>query len=116
MALIQNQISVGHSLLWVYNCPLVYASSICLFIFFCELHIGCNKIINFLGRSAFAVLLFHMTFFSEYRYFAKEIYYSYNGLACIAMTAVYILFVYLLVTLIDQPRVYTYNHFLNKNK
>lgn len=114
IAFIQNHIPFGRSLLWVYNCPLVYASSICLFIFFCQLNIGNSSIINFFGRSAFAVLLFHMTLFSLYRYYAKEVYETYNGLACIAMTAAYILIVYLLVTLIDQPRIYIYNHFFKK--
>lgn len=116
VALIQNHITAGRSLLWVYNCPLVYASSIFLFIFFCQLNIGYNRVINFFGRSAFAVLLFHMALFSSYKYYAKEIYESYNGLACIVITSVFILLVYLLASLIDQPRVYIYNHFLNKNK
>lgn len=114
VAFLQNFIPVGRSLLWVYNSPLVYASSICLFMFFCQLHISSSKVINFFAASAFAVLLLHMSLFAQYQNICKSIYCKYDGVVCIGITLCFILCVYLFSTIIDQPRKILYSLFFKK--
>lgn len=114
IAFVQNYVPIGRSLMWVYNSPLVYTSSVCLFAFFCQLHIAYNKIINWLAASAFAVLLFHMSLFKTYQSICKWIYDNYNGIACIAASCGFIIALYLIVTLLDQPRKFIFD-FISKH-
>ena len=114
IALSQNKIPIGRSLLWVYDFPLVYFSSICLFMFFViPPNLDTSKVINWLAKSAFAVLLLHMSFFSEYHTICKIIYNAFDGVGCILMTFIAICVVYLSVTIIDQPRQFLYKYFIN---
>jgi len=61
IALIQYKIPVFRSLIWSYDCPIVFFQSVMMFIFFVNMKINYNKAINFIGRSSFAVLLFHIS-------------------------------------------------------
>lgn len=114
IALLQNKIPVGRSLLWVYDFPLVYFSSIYLFMFFAiPPYLDISKVINWLAKSSFAVLLFHMSFFSEYHAICRTIYEAFDGVACIMMTFIIICLVYLSITIIDQPRQLIYKYFIS---
>lgn len=115
IAFVQNYVPIGRSLMWVYNSPLVYTSSICLFAYFCQLQIAYNKIINWLAASAFAVLLFHMSLFKTYQGICSIIYDNYNGIVCIAVSLGFIIVLYLIVTLLDQPRRFIFD-FISKYK
>lgn len=107
-------ISRGRDLMWDYSNPIIYFSSISLFVFFITPpQMGTSKVINWLAKSAFAVLLLHMSFFSEYHTICKIIYNAFDGVGCILMTFIAICVVYLSVTIIDQPRQFLYKYFIN---
>lgn len=107
-------ISRGRDLMWDYCNPIIYFSSISLFIFFITPpNIGTSKVINWLAKSAFAVLLLHMSFFSEYHAICRTIYEAFDGVACIMMTFIIICLVYLSITIIDQPRQLIYKYFIS---
>lgn len=61
IGIIQYRIPFFRSLIWVYNCPIVLLESVLLFVFFAQLKLQHNKVINFIGRSCFAVLLLHIS-------------------------------------------------------
>lgn len=66
VALLQYRIPFGRSMLWSYECPLVYLSSICFFMFFVHWDMKFCRMVNWLAASSFAVLLFHIQPFSHY--------------------------------------------------
>lgn len=103
VALLQNYVPVGQSLLWAYNSPLVLCSSVCLFLFFTSLHINPSHIINKLAASSFAVLLFHMSSFAGYFKVCKYVYTRYDDFMVIIVTALVVLGYYLAAFLLDQP-------------
>lgn len=104
VALAQNYSPVGQSLLWAYDCPLVFASSICFFMIFEQLRMRHSKLINTLAASAFAVLLFHMSACSGYSRFCRTIYENYSGLTVIALTAAVVVCYLFISFILDQPR------------
>lgn len=110
VAVAQNYFPVGQSLLWAYDCPLVFASSICFFMFFEQLRIRHNKLINTLAASAFAVLLFHMSAFSGYSRFCRAIYENYSGITVVALTAVVVVCYLGISFILDQPRKILFAH------
>ena len=67
-----------------------------------------NKIINKLAQSSFAVLLFHVCPFVRYKAVCKYIYESYDGICCVAMTFLCVIFFYLIAAAIDQLRTFLY--------
>lgn len=105
IALLQTRYPVGTSLLWSYDFPLVYVSSICLFMYFVKKDIGYVKWINWLAASSFAVLLFHVAPFARYKETNQYIFENYSGLSCVLLTALCVLGYYLVATLIDQIRI-----------
>lgn len=109
IALLQNYVPVGKSLVWSYDCPLVYASAVCLFLFFVQLRVRQSRFVNWLAASAFAVLLLHCSPFWGYKEVCKAIYDGCSGISCVLLTALYAVFTYFAATLIDQVRVYMYN-------
>lgn len=105
IALLQNKYPIGTSLLWSYDFPLVYVSSICLFMYFVKKDIGHVKWINWLAASSFAVLLFHVAPFARYKETNQYIFENYSGLKCVLFTALCVLGYYMVATLIDQLRI-----------
>lgn len=61
IAVLQVRFDYGRSLLWSYDSPIVMASSICLFLFFSNLKMRHNKVVNYIGGSTLAILLLHMS-------------------------------------------------------
>ena len=45
--------------LYAYSCPIVIIASICFFMFFAEMKLKANRVINWIAISSFAVYLFH---------------------------------------------------------
>lgn len=111
IALIQTQVPFGQSMLWSYDCPLVLASSICLFLFFANLKIRFNKTINSLGASAFAVLLFHMSAVSHYFGNCEYVFDNFSGATVIWLTLCLVLIYYLIAFTLDQPRKWMFKFF-----
>ena len=108
IALLQNYIPIGKSLLWNYDCPLIYISSICLFLYFIKIEIGYIKWINWLAASSFAVLLFHVAPFAGYNRINQYLFENYDGGIYCLLVAFTVIFYYLIATLIDQVRIFTF--------
>lgn len=104
-AVLQNYIPVGKSLLWNYDCPLIYISSICLFMYFIKLEIGYIKWINWLAASSFAVLLFHVAPFAGYNRINQYLFENYGGGMYYLIVFFIVIFYYLVATLVDQVRI-----------
>lgn len=113
-AWLQNYFPVGRSLLWAYDCPLVYLSSICLFLFFVNLEIAPNKTVNTIAASSFAVLLFHMSACSRYPRVCGYLFERYSGPVVILLTAFAVVAYYAAALLLDQPRKYLFNRVIAK--
>lgn len=79
IALVQNYLPIGRSLIWSYDFPVIYISSVCLFMYFIRLEIRYNKFVNWLAASSFAVLLFHVAPFAGYNRINQFIYENYSG-------------------------------------
>ncbi|MCM1501090.1 MAG: acyltransferase [Bacteroidales bacterium] len=105
---------VFKSLLWSYDCPIVLLQSIFLFMFFSNLNIQNNKVINFIGKSSFAVLLVHVSPVSTYNNWLQQIDENYQGVYFILLTVCVILGYYIVAVFIDQLRLYLWNKYLKR--
>ena len=105
----QYKIPAFRSLLWNYDCPIVLAESIFLFIFFTRIDIGNNKFINWVGQSCFAVLLVHIAPCSTYNSWLQIISDNYRGFIVITMSIIVILGYYSGAILLDQIRLFFWN-------
>lgn len=105
VAFIQHYVPVGKSLLWSYDCPLVYLSSICLFLCFVGMNIGRVKWINRLAASSFAALLFHVAPFTQYNYVNQLLFNRFSGIGYIVITGLVVVAYYMAALLIDQIRI-----------
>lgn len=90
---------------YVYNSPLVIAQSVTLFLLFAQMKIQ-SRIINYMAGSAFAVYLFHCSGLVApiYKNLASSIYQNYSGLAYWCFIAGFIVTVFAIAVLLDQPR------------
>lgn len=113
-AFVQNFIPVGKSLLWNYDNPLIYLSSICLFLCFVKMDIGYVKWINWLASSSFAVLLLHVAPFAQYDKVNQYLYDNYSGVVYIIFTGIIIIAYYMVAVLLDQPRIYLFGKIFKK--
>lgn len=97
--------------MYSYTNPLVIVLSTFTIILFSKINIK-NSIINYIAASAFAVYLFHSNYCIAEPYFKSSIihiYNSYNGPLCITMIGLFISSVYILATIIDQIRKFSWN-------
>lgn len=86
--------------------PLVVIGSVGLLLLFAQIHIRPNKAINFISKSCFAVYLLH-TQSNLYPIFIKavnSIYGQYSGLMCLSLIFGFLVLVYFVSVIIDQPR------------
>lgn len=98
---------------WVfsYESPLVVASSAYLLLFFSKLDFQ-SKLVNVIGKSSFAVYLFHQEprlcslYFVP---FVRHIYGDYSGIACLGVMFLFLLGVFALAVLVDRIRLRTWN-------
>lgn len=106
-----NKHDMTASVAFSYANPLVIASSICFFVFFCNLEIKNSKIINHLAKSTLTVLILHLSKEAFSPLFKSQFVYLYSnthGLIRIACWVLSILVVFLTFTLIDQMRLLLY--------
>lgn len=96
----------GHSWVLSYISPTVIASALFLLLFFSKLRLQ-SKAVNFVAASSFAVFLLHTNpniCLQYFKPFAQSLYADYSGLTFLALTALFVLSVYVVAVLIDQPR------------
>ena len=108
IAILQKYVPIGKSLLWNYDNPLIYISSICLFMYFIKIKIGYIKWINWLAASSFAVLLFHVAPFASYNRINQYLFQNYDGGMYCLMVFFIVIFYYLIATLVDQVRIFMF--------
>lgn len=99
-----------------YNQPIVILSSICLFLFFTNIHLGSSLVINHLAKSCIAVLLLHTSVAINPYYCGlfKNILYNSNGVLTIVYWILAIAGVFILCALIDQVRLFIENRIIFK--
>ncbi len=97
--------------------PLVIIASLGLLVWFSNLNIGHNKVINWIAKSSFGVFLIHSNpNIGEpiFKVLMVNIYESYNGIICFAVFFLALSGVYALGTLFDQPRKWLWNIVLSR--
>lgn len=101
---------------YAYNNPIIIIQSIALLQLFKCLKIKYNRYINWISASAFAVYLLHINTMTItlYKTAVSDIYCGYDGIRCITGIFIFILSVFGIAVLIDQPRKLLWN-FLNKH-
>ena len=91
-----------------YICPLVIILSLFMVIMFSKFKVQ-SKFINWVAASCFAVYLFHTHISIFYDYFkpiVAHLYSVYEGFTCLSAIGLFLLFVFSLAILLDQPRKY----------
>lgn len=89
-----------------YNNPLTIVATVCLFLFFAMLRLGSNRLINWAGRSAFAVYLLHSySLMPVYARQCREIFERYDGAVYLLYVGAFILLVFAVSVLLDQVRI-----------
>lgn len=106
---IQFKYPLFTSLIWNYDCPIVFAESIFLFMFFTCVDIGSNRFVNWVGRSCFAVLLLHITPCSTYLQWLQQVSEQTSGIVTIMWYALIVITYYLAAILLDQCRLFLWN-------
>ena len=90
-----------------YANPLIIIGAMSITILFSRLDLGTNKVINYISGSCFAVYLLHCNswlFVPVYCATVARIYASSHGIFCVVYIALFILAVFVLAVLFDQPR------------
>lgn len=94
------------------NNPLMIISAIAFFSFFKSLRMKNSKGINFFAKSTLSVLLLHGS--GQFAYFMmpffQNLYNEYNGIVCAVLWILSVISIGLIAVVIDQVRIYTYNH------
>jgi len=104
------------ALLYSYANPLVIVLSVMLILKFAKLRIPYSPVINRIGKSSFAVFLFHanLTVFNfTFRKLIAGIYASYSGIACLFLIFCILAALFFVAVLIDQFRIYCWNKLEN---
>lgn len=87
--------------------PLTIVASLSLFLWFSRVSIKPNKVINWIAKSSFAVFLLHsnpnvgVPVFKE---IINNIYNCYSGFECLGMIFAFLVIVFVLALILDQPR------------
>lgn len=102
---------------YAYANPLVIIGALGLLGFFWKLKISPNRIINWVAGSAFAVLLLHLNPYIGdpiFKVKALEIYENFSGVSYIGMILIFLIFVFVLAIILDQPRKWIWNLIVKK--
>lgn len=92
---------------YAYVNPLVILGALGLFGFFWRMRISANKFINWIAKSSFAVFLLHTNpniGVPIFQVKVIELYNTYSGLGCLVMLLIFLLVVFFISVLLDQPR------------
>lgn len=87
--------------------PLVIAGSVGICISFAQFRMGCNKYINYIGKSAFAVFLVHFNSnlnTSLFKPITIYLYDNYNSAICLLILFAWLCAVFAISIVYDQPR------------
>lgn len=104
------------SILWIYSSPFVIISALYLLLYFSKIEIT-STAINKIAKSSFSAYLFHSSFciMPFYKQIAWSIYRNHSSIVCLLLMFLFIVAVYLLATLIDQLRIFTWKQ-IDKQK
>ena len=95
-----------------YANPIMIVAAASLTLLFSRFKIGYNRYINFISASAFAAYLFHYDPHVLVDYFCKNsqrIYADFSGLGCLAVEFIFIIGVFAISVILDQPRKYLWS-------
>lgn len=104
------------ALLYSYANPLVIILSVMLLLAFAKLRIPYSPAINRIGKSSFAVFLFHanLTVFNfTFRKLIVGIYASYGGIVCLFLIFCILAALFFVAVLVDQFRIYCWDKLEN---
>lgn len=90
-----------------YANPIMIVAASALILLFSRIKIRYNPVVNFISASAFAAYLFHHDPYILTDYFCRisqMIYSDFNGIACIGVEMLFIIGVFMLSVVLDQPR------------
>lgn len=90
-----------------YANPIMIIAAWATVLLFTRLNVAYNRVINFVSASVFAVYLFHYDIHILQPYFCKTsqiIYANFSGLCCIAIEILFLVVVFVLSVVLDQPR------------
>ena len=97
-------------------CPLVIILSVFMVIMFSKFKVQ-SKFINWVAASCFAVYLFHTHITILYDYFKPtviKLYSDYEGITCLGTIGLFLLIMFSLAIILDQPRKYIWRVLSNK--
>lgn len=108
-------IAMFTSFMMNYCNPLIVIGSVAAVMLFSKINITTNRFINFVSASAFTVYLLHSNsnVFGSFCGNIKEIYMHYSGVSCLCAIFAFIIGIYLIAIIIDQPRKFLWNRIEN---
>lgn len=101
-----------HIDIYAYVNPMVILGALGLLGFFWRINISANKVINWIGKSSFAVYLLHTHPNIGVPIFIvkiNELYDSYSGISCLGIIFLFLVILFFISILIDQPRKWIWN-------
>lgn len=104
---------------YAYVNPLVIIGSLGLLGFFWKLRVPSNRTINWVAKSAFAVLLLHLDpniGVPIFKVRVMEIYDKFSGVSFLGMILVFLILVFSFAIILDQPRKWIWNLIVKKWK
>lgn len=107
---------VGGKFYGSYICPLVIVLSLFMVILFSKLLIQ-SKLINWVAASCFAVYLFHTHITIFYDFFkptVANLYSQYDSIFCLIAIGAFMLSVFIVAIILDQPRKWMWKFITNK--
>lgn len=95
-----------------YISPFVVTGSAGLILCFSSIRVKTNKLINWIAKSCFAVYLMHTNYYiNQYIYYdnIRAIYDELSGIQCLSVMVGFMILVFVLAIVIDQPRRWMWN-------
>lgn len=102
---------------WSYVNPVVIIGSLGLLGFFWKIDLGSSKWINWIAKSSFAVFLLHSNpniGVPIFKVTILNLYAAYSGIECVAMIFVFLISVFAVAILLDQPRKWLWRYMSRK--
>ena len=93
-----------------YDTPTTILAALSLIIYFSKIKLK-SRLINWLASSCFAVYLLHTHYalIGEYANIVRLLFYSHNGIVALLYIGIFIILVFTLSIIIDQPRKWLWN-------
>lgn len=102
---------------YAYNNPVIILQSVSIIVIFSKIQLGVNSLINWISISCFAVYLGHINpyVFPWFKSGVISIYLHFDKLACVFGLLLYIVIVFIILILLDQPRKWLWNLISNSS-